>query len=293
MASPNQGKTTASSHQDDEEKHLQGQEAQNTSRKEPRARGSGSVLRNALLVIVALGVVAGAVTAGVVLSKDDNSTSASPPTPATATDPDVETPSPATPPTASGGSATAPPVSADSIPWYDEFLGGLPPYSLEAAQNDEDSPQAKALAWLQRGSELEMYRLYQRYALAVLYFSTDGESWVDSTGWLSDAHECTWAVPNMEGCDWEGSRFVELWLTYNGLVGSMPKELSLLTSLRMMTLVDELSAFSVAIYPELYVRLSLVVRACGKPVFDSRLTVCLLVTASSSPTCNCWSSMGP
>jgi hypothetical protein len=69
----------------------------------------------------------------------------------------------------------------DSLETFKSFL---PAYSLNMAQTNASSPQAKALAWLQNDSDYELYRLNQRYALGVLYYSTNGESWINSRGWM-------------------------------------------------------------------------------------------------------------
>ena len=50
-------------------------------------------------------------------------------------------------------------------------------------------------------STVEPDRFLQRYALAVLYFSTGGEeSWIDQASFLTpDRHECEWFVTTPEG----------------------------------------------------------------------------------------------
>jgi heme/copper-type cytochrome/quinol oxidase subunit 2 len=62
------------------------------------------------------------------------------------------------------------------------------------------SPQAEAHAWLTRHDNiwadesiaLTMEMVTQRYALAVVYFATNGSSsWVTPNGWLQ-GHECQW-----------------------------------------------------------------------------------------------------
>jgi len=32
----------------------------------------------------------------------------------------------------------------------------------------------------------------QRYALSTFYYSTNGDGWNDSEGWLEDSSECSW-----------------------------------------------------------------------------------------------------
>jgi hypothetical protein len=119
----------------------------------------------------------------------------------------------------------------------DQFLTGLPAYSLELATGNASSPQAKALDWLQRDPRYNEYqsvhRLNQRYALAVLYYSTNGDSWQNSTGWLTDESECDWTQPYFtsdEICR-DNSHLSILYLPLNGLDGSVPVEIELLTDL--------------------------------------------------------------
>jgi hypothetical protein len=140
---------------------------------------------------------------------------------------------------ASAGPTSAPSITSPTVrPTY--FKSGLPPYSLEIADNNASSPQAKALAWLQDDplfDEYEMYRLYQRYALAVLFYSTEGESWdteYNTTKWLSIASECEWETAASGEICGENSRLLALEL--QGLGGSVPTELELLTGLERIVL---------------------------------------------------------
>lgn len=75
---------------------------------------------------------------------------------------------------------------------------------------DPESYQSKALAWLE-SSNLDPFNddeLVQRYALATIYYATNGVvtsftnmslgegvvfPWNNETNWLSDESECTWA----------------------------------------------------------------------------------------------------
>jgi hypothetical protein len=139
------------------------------------------------------------------------------------------------------------PMAAPSVPSVvDQFLIGLPAYSIDLAESDADSPQAKALAWLENdplyNDYQNVYRLNQRYALAVLYYSTNGTSWDTSTGWMSDDNECTWYMDDEDlGDDHCGadSRLTMLDLYGNGLEGSIPTEVELLTDLEEISLAEE------------------------------------------------------
>ena len=59
------------------------------------------------------------------------------------------------------------------------------------------TPQGMAYRWLVNDDPLQIDpctypTVEQRYALATLYFGTEGAGWVDSTSWLSVAGECDW-----------------------------------------------------------------------------------------------------
>jgi hypothetical protein len=90
-----------------------------------------------------------------------------------------------------------------------QFLNNLPRYSLEMAQSGLISPQWEALEWMRLDpmyNDYELHRLNQRYALAVLYFSTQGAR-------LSNSSECTWyRSSTADACD-EAFRLTSLNLT--------------------------------------------------------------------------------
>jgi hypothetical protein len=65
---------------------------------------------------------------------------------------------------------------------------------------NSSSPQARALRWLVYDdalnvSETDTRWLRQRYTMAVLYYSTGGDtSWITSLHFLEPIHECMWMV---------------------------------------------------------------------------------------------------
>jgi hypothetical protein len=114
-----------------------------------------------------------------------------------------------------------------------------------AALNNTDSPQYKALTWLADNANLDDYpdwKRIQRYALAVFYYSTNGDEWHANDGWLSDYDECTawfiqetseeypacWQLMNISIPPRPGS-FAQLTLKKNNLNGTLPAELALLS----------------------------------------------------------------
>jgi Leucine-rich repeat (LRR) protein len=99
--------------------------------------------------------------------------------------------------------------------------------------NDATSPQSKALAWLKSSDNegiTSQKRLLQRYALATLFYSTNGGDWNTNFLWVSSADECAWFSTSSSStvCDQEGM-LVELDLRENNLGGTFPAEVVMLS----------------------------------------------------------------
>jgi hypothetical protein len=216
--------------------------------------------RKPLLLFAAAAVLAVvlAVTLGVVLSKKTSRQRLSPPLPSVISSPSptgLSVPPVTEPPTDAPSRLDAFPPTLDpttlaptDAPTATEvtqrFIDGLPQYSLKLAAANASSPQAKALDWLRKDPNYykyhNIYRLNQRYALAVLYYSTRGHSWNNRTGWLSGDDECGWYTDWLfKICD-ESFRLHTLWLRPNGLDGPIPAELELLTDITQMVLIGDL-----------------------------------------------------
>ena len=133
----------------------------------------------------------------------------------------------------------------------------LPRYTTDAIRNDRLSPQYNAFQWLKDDPDLEEYpdwKRIQRFALACLYFSTtndDNEGWHNDDGWLEYKDECTWVFSSTSSLEnitstsacaeetrngIEKGHFENLWLPNNGLRGSLPAEVFLVTSLKTIDL---------------------------------------------------------
>jgi hypothetical protein len=91
------------------------------------------------------------------------------------------------------------------------------------------SPQERAYNWLKNEDESDNCSgtMGQRYGLAVFYYSTNGPSWNETDGWLGPNDVCSW---NSIKCDFNGN-VAGLRLNDNGLGGSLPTEITALTSL--------------------------------------------------------------
>jgi hypothetical protein len=147
----------------------------------------------------------------------------------------------------------------ERIDSLETFKGQLPAYSLNTALANASSPQAKALAWLHNDSDYELYRLNQRYALGVLYYSTNIANWSTGRTWMSNTNECTWYTGSSyigEVCN-ESSRLSVLFFRSPDLEGSIPRELELLADLQSLDFSSEglfsEGPFRGTIYSELYV----------------------------------------
>jgi hypothetical protein len=109
-----------------------------------------------------------------------------------------------------------------------------------AAIKSSGSPQSLAFQWLASSPDLFLdfsdARIIQRYALATLYFSTDGPRWLDNIRWLSEVNECLWyTMTTQQNCDDE-NMYLNLNLGSNDLTGVIPNELTMLARLQSLTL---------------------------------------------------------
>jgi hypothetical protein len=100
------------------------------------------------------------------------------------------------------------------------------------------TPQYEAVSWLLDKNDPSLWeggqRLIQRYALATLYFALGGKLWKQNGKWLVDDDECLWYIDSENPCEY--GAMVELHLSFNGLKGSLPEEISLLENLRSLDL---------------------------------------------------------
>ena len=212
------------------------------------------VLRQTTKIILLILVVCGIVLAVVLVlagpGKNDNDTSSSA--------------------SAEPGNISTVPTAAPTL-MYGTLLG-LPEAKVVQILNDPSSPQAKAYSWLQKDPNVETlvpWKATQRYALASLYFATQGEQWSLNEHWLAyDLDECTdwffrvpiesenqWAyrrrrlrtrilqdtannssqTNNSSACDMDG-HYTTLVLSSNNLDGILPPEIGILTKLRLLDL---------------------------------------------------------
>lgn len=98
--------------------------------------------------------------------------------------------------------------------------------------NSNSSPQLQAFNWLIKDDftteNTTSEKILQRYALAVLYFSTNGEGkWAKKEDWVSHLDECDWyGVKCLDSQD-EFTPVLEIRLDRNHLGGTIPPEIGL------------------------------------------------------------------
>jgi hypothetical protein len=193
-----------------------------------------------LIVMLATGLLLGLLLPGA--NEDDAPTATRP-----AQDDGLIDTTPVASPTFLNGTANASAIEMS----FEEYAGTfLPSYSLELALANASSPQRRALAWLNRTSQnqtYEIYRLRQRYALAVFFYSTSGDDspWYRRKGWLVHPNECQWSLPSGSPDWWIANttdyqhctsdhRYTTLYLPENNFIGTIPAELELLRDLKVL-----------------------------------------------------------
>lgn len=139
-------------------------------------------------------------------------------------------------------STSVPTASPSAFFAPEEFVGLIAAASFDggASVQTEGTPQSDAAKWVASSALFETLtdqQKIQRYALAAFYYSTDGDSWTNSDGWLSDENECNWYTRSLfvEVCGSNGV-FTGLELGFNNLGGVLPPEIGLLTSLTRISL---------------------------------------------------------
>ena len=131
---------------------------------------------------------------------------------------------------------------------------------------NRDSPQFSAFWWLARtigegvGPTLNIKDMSERYALATLYYATNGDSeWFRTDGWLDpEVHICEWEgiidPAGLNACYGAGLRVLDL--GGNNLVGSPVPELGHLDRLHLIDLSANVLTGSLATELFLMTRLS-------------------------------------
>jgi len=103
--------------------------------------------------------------------------------------------------------------------------------------------QSKALDWLRTGKDILQFkaeRIRQRYAMSIFFCEMDGGDWIQGDSWLSDLHECDWYNKiGLDPCN-RDEQVEMLRVTDNGLTGTLPVEMFILSNLFEFTLANNL-----------------------------------------------------
>jgi len=152
----------------------------------------------------------------------------------------------ATPESSTGSTEASVSTPSTDIPSIERLIDFFSDQDPATASDllDTESPQYRAMAWLAQDVQQNQYtfasasdRIVQRGVLAVFYHSTFGATqWANSTSWLdSAASECTWyGVTCADGT----TTVTSLILKDNNLVGELPRELGLLSTLEELTMFE-------------------------------------------------------
>jgi hypothetical protein len=97
----------------------------------------------------------------------------------------------------------SPPPCNNNLSRSDAIIEILRSATPEPTLLNTVTPQGMAFSWLVSEDPAaattlinpcdHMMQIQQRYALAVLYYATSGDSWTNNKGWLTLDDECTWA----------------------------------------------------------------------------------------------------
>ena len=115
-----------------------------------------------------------------------------------------------------------------------EITGIVATVSTQEKLMEPRSAQHAAMNWMLGDNNTDLDpkenkdRIVQRYVLAVLYYSTNGEQWPEQGNFLSPDHECRWQP--ILNCN-TGENVTYLNANNNSLTGSIPVELGNLSQL--------------------------------------------------------------
>lgn len=122
------------------------------------------------------------------------------------------------------------------VPSRESIIEILAPLSSDGALQTPGSAQNKALNWLSNDTFNGYHtndKLIQRYALATVFYGTNGEYWFNNSLWLDNGDECGRWEQQLRTltCDPISGDVISLGLGKNNLTGTLVPEIGLLTGL--------------------------------------------------------------
>lgn len=145
---------------------------------------------------------------------------------------------------------TIPSLPCPQDPHCGYIMGALEPVfppSTRALLNIPGTCQHWTREWLRSGKdvlEFSVDRIRQRYTLALWYCEFKGHTWTNAELWVSDLHECDWFNVGVNLCSRNGQIQIIRNLSQQ-IRGTLPPELSMLSSLSEITLSDNLLSGSI------------------------------------------------
>jgi hypothetical protein len=100
-----------------------------------------------------------------------------------------------------------------------------------------------AREWLRTSRDIREFkveRIRQRFAMAIVYCEFNGDNWLEGDLWMSDLHECDWyTLIGVNPCD-RREQYLIIRSYGQQMRGTLPPELSMLSTLWEVTLSDNL-----------------------------------------------------
>ena len=117
------------------------------------------------------------------------------------------------------------------------------PPNTKASINVPGTCQNWAREWLRSGKDIMEYqaaRIRQRFTMAHIYCEFGGENWLESDLWVSELHECDWYTQiDIDPCS-RNEEYQIIRLSGQQIRGTLPPELSMISSLWEIVLTDTL-----------------------------------------------------